>query len=277
MPPPGSLPRKPWRKRRPGTPTRSPSTTPPMRNCRGCSPRRTGTATAHRQELNQRDQDLAEARAVQDRLQAALAEKEDREASLRQELEHLRGEAAARRQTEEVHARLEAVLREHERNAAEMRNEKEFVDGVIDGSPTGIFAHDRDGRCRVWNTALERILGRPRAEALGRTANELFPAMDMRQPHAVQPGEVFPNGSSGGQPMGVIGQSAMLETAHAVVRDCAGETIGGMALVRVLPLAVPQEAAPTPRTPRVRAGLNGRADRALAAAQLGDMEWLGFN
>ena len=192
------------------------------------------------------------------------------------QLEHLRGEAAARRQTEEVHARLEAVLREHERNAAEMRNEKEFVDGVIDGSPTGIFHHDRDGRCRVWNTALERILGRPRAEALGRTANELFPAMDMhsrtacsrrglsqRQQRWPTDGRHRPECHAGDGPR----RRARI----------AGETIGGMALVRVLPLAVPQEAgADAADAPRPR-GLNGRRRPGVAAAQLGDMEWLGFN
>ncbi len=181
---------------------------------------------ARRQELEQRERDLAEARAVHERLQGALAEKDAHVASLQQEVEKHQAERG-----------------DHQRTAAELRQALEFVEGVIDSSPTGIFAHDGDGRCRVWNAALERLLGRPRAEALGRTAGELFPALDPSARHDSQDPGAFSNGAARAHPApaSVIGQSAMLETEHAPVLDRSGKTIGGMTLVRVLPLAVPPD------------------------------------
>ena len=67
----------------------------------------------------------------------------------------------------------------------------------------------------------------------------------------------------------------MLETEHAPVLDRTGNTIGGMTLVRVLPLAVPPDhSALMARARAVPPGTNGR--RGLAA-RLGDPDWLAFN
>ena len=66
---------------------------------------------------------------------------------MRLELERLRGEAAAR-------AGRRAQFGERVPHEESLRRDEEFLEGVIDGSPAGIFAHDRDGHCRVWNTAL---------------------------------------------------------------------------------------------------------------------------
>ena len=149
--------------------------------------------------------EAGEAREVHDRLQATLADRGRAEEALRQELERLRGEAAARRQADE------AQLGERDRREEALRRDKEFLEGVIDGSPAGIFAHDRDGRCRVWNAALERLLGRPRSDALGRTAAELFPPADGHDSTTEEEGPAAENGAA--RVEAVLGRSEFFESA----------------------------------------------------------------
>ena len=254
-----------------------------------------GNEEALRKELERLAQDADALRQSHDRLQALMAQKDADEQSLRKELEQLQGEAAARRQAEEAHGRLQSVLGEKEQSEESLRRElarlrddldrrqqaeerlrieRDFLEGVIDGSPAGIFAHDRDGRCRVWNPALERLLGRPRADALGRTTSELFPADERngQYPAEAPPAE---NGTDrdGLTTAAVIGRSELLESAHAPVHDPAGEVIGGMALVRVLPMPAPAEGRHEPAPARE----NGTAAPGRAAVRLGDIDWLAFN
>ncbi len=223
--------------------------------------------------MEQLGREAEEAREVHDRLRAALAEKGRTEEAQRQELERLQGEAeevherlraqlgerdqreeALRREVEEVHGRHRAALAEKQQSEEVLRREKEFLEGVIDGSPAGIFAHDRDGHCRVWNAALERLLGRPRTDALGRTAVELFPPADGRGPSDEEEGLAPENGAIrvGLPAEGVLGRSEVFESAHAAIRDPAGEVVGGMTLVRVLP-----QRAPRDETESLTAGENG--------------------
>jgi PAS domain S-box-containing protein len=221
-------------------------------------------------EKEQREEALRrQAEEAHERAQAALGEKEQSEASLRREL-----------------ARHQDDLREQQRAAEELRRDKEFLEGVIDGSPAGIFAHDRDGRCRVWNPALEQLLGRPRADALGRAASELFPAHPPRSERPAEDAPASENGAarSEGTAVAVIGRSELLESAHAPIRDPAGEVVGGVALVRELPMPAlkedPEELAPTTQVAGENgtAGHTNRADgRGAAASRLGDMDWLAFN
>jgi PAS domain S-box-containing protein len=260
---------------------------------------RGGNEDALRKELERLGEDTAAVRQSHDRLQALLAEKERGEASLREDVARLQREAAEVRESRdrhqaalaqkggveeslraelvraareadgarEVHDRLQAALADKGKTEEALRREKEFLEGVIDGSPAGIFAHDRDGRCRVWNAALERLLGRPRADALGRTAHELFPPADANGRHATDEAPaVAMDGDRIGLPVGaVIGRSELLETAQAPIHDPAGEVVGGVALVRVLP------APPAPA-----ADNNGAVARP-PAVRLGDIDWLAFN
>jgi PAS domain S-box-containing protein len=273
---------------------------------------RDGTAEALRKEMARLEEEAGAARQAHDRLQEQLAQRGDSEEALRRELERLGADASALRQSHDhlqaalaqkdgAAEALRKELAEREREVAEareaqdrlratlaekggteeflrqeqerLRREKEFLEGVIDGSPAGIFAHDRDGRCRVWNPALERLLDRPRAEALGRTATELFPPADADGKHTPEAAPGLESGVTRAELAagGIIGRSVLLETAHAPIRDQAGEVVGGMALVRVLPMPAPRE------EPAPAAGQNGTGRQAPAAARLGDIDWLAFN
>jgi PAS domain S-box-containing protein len=260
-----------------------------------------GAEESLRKELGRLAEDAAALRQSHDRLQGLVTQKDGNEAALRQELERLAQEAEA---AGEVHDQLRATLTEKDRAAQalqqelerlreetaaqqqaqeRLRQEKEFLEGVIDGSPAGIFAHDRDGRCRVWNPALERLLGRPRTEALGRTATELFPGADNKHPAqeaaAPENGRALPDVATAG-----IGRSELLESAHAAVRDPSGEVVGGMALVRVLPPAAPLRglrppppSAPVTQESAAERPTNGAFGQAPTAVHPGDGDWLGFN
>jgi PAS domain S-box-containing protein len=222
-------------------------------------------------ELQQLHEELAGHREGHERLQSQLAEQGGKETSLRQKLDQLADEAAALRQAQE---QLRVALEEKAQQEEAARGERQFLEAVIDGSPAGIFAHDSDGRCRVWNAALERLLGRPRSDALGRTEAELFPPVE-RSGSPPADGAVAPDGAVRADltTMAVIGRSEVLESAHAAVRDPAGEVLGGMALVRVLPQQATHQAARA-------ASENGKPHRpglAPAGPRLGDGDWLAFN
>jgi PAS domain S-box-containing protein len=203
-----------------------------------------------------------------ERLQAALAENGKADEARRQELERLRGEAAGRRQAEEAHAGLRAEIGERDRREAALRGDKAFLEGVIDGSPVGIFAHDREGRCRVWNAALERLLGRPRADAIGRTTAELFPPVEPRTDGDGAPPAENDSDRPGLGVVRVVGRSEFFESTHAPIQDAAGEVIGGMTLVRVLPRPATEE----PTTSR-----DAGAPHRLVVGRLKDIDWLAFN
>ena len=58
---------------------------------------------------------------------------------------------------------------------------------LLDGSPDGGLAFDRDGRVALWNRTLERLAGCNARDALGRPVLELLPALGdeaLRTAHA---------------------------------------------------------------------------------------------
>lgn len=219
-----------------------------------------GTAESLRQELARLGEETAATRQAHDRLQEQLAQRGGNEESLRQEL-----------------ARLQGDLTERQRSEERLRREKEFLEGVIDGSPAGIFAHDRDGLCRVWNPALERLLGRTKADALGRSASELFPAADGRRKPPEAAAAVGSGMARAELGTGVIGRSELLESAHAPVRDQAGEVVGGMALVRELPMPPPEEEPGVVTGTESETGPDANGAGGHGPARLGDIDWLAFN
>ncbi|MBV9444064.1 MAG: PAS domain S-box protein, partial [Acidobacteriaceae bacterium] len=63
-----------------------------------------------------------------------------------------------------------------ERKASEYERLKEFSENIVESINVGILAADLEDRVESWNTQIERLTGISRAEAVGRTLSELFPA-----------------------------------------------------------------------------------------------------
>ena len=53
---------------------------------------------------------------------------------------------------------------------------KEFSENIVESINVGILAAGLDDRVESWNTQMERLSGIGRADAVGRTLAELFPA-----------------------------------------------------------------------------------------------------
>ena len=65
---------------------------------------------------------------------------------------------------------LESVLL-----AQEIANEDEFSTVLINASPDGIVAYDRDCRYTLWSPSMEKITGMKKEDVIGRCAFDLFP------------------------------------------------------------------------------------------------------
>lgn len=68
-------------------------------------------------------------------------------------------------------ARLYATLRE---NAAEYQRLKDFNENIVESIQVGVIAVNLEGTVEGWNTQMERLSGRLRAEALGRPVVDLL-------------------------------------------------------------------------------------------------------
>ena len=58
---------------------------------------------------------------------------------------------------------------------------KEFSENIVESINVGILAAGLDDRVESWNTQMERLSGIGRADAVGRTLSELFPATLVEQ------------------------------------------------------------------------------------------------
>jgi signal transduction histidine kinase len=63
-----------------------------------------------------------------------------------------------------------------QRKVQENERLKEFSENIVESISVGILAADLDNRVESWNTQIERLTGIPRARAVGRKLEELFPA-----------------------------------------------------------------------------------------------------
>jgi PAS domain S-box-containing protein len=159
------------------------------------------SAEQSRSEIDRLRQETQQHEARHTNLREELARREEEAARLRTESESaLR---ATQTRSEEALAQLREQIEKARQSAEESRRQREFLEAVIDGNPDGIFAHDREGRCVIWNSALERLLARAKDQAVGRTAIELFPTLNENHP-------------------GILS-----------LRIATGEVIGGMAIIRV--------------------------------------------
>ncbi len=101
---------------------------------------------------------------------------------------------------------------------------------LLDGSPDGGLAFDRDGRVALWNRTLERLAGCNARDALGRPVLELLPALgDEALRTALAGAECRP---SEGPIEGPARSAGWYEFRCAPVRGADGAVAGGMATVR---------------------------------------------
>jgi hypothetical protein len=68
------------------------------------------------------------------------------------------------------------LYRSLKEKANEYERLKEFSENIVESINVGVLAADLDDRVESWNTQMERLSGIGRADALGRTLAELFPA-----------------------------------------------------------------------------------------------------
>ena len=62
------------------------------------------------------------------------------------------------------------------RKVEEYERLKEYSENIVESIHVGILAADLEDRVESWNSQIERLTGIPRADAVGRKLNDLFPA-----------------------------------------------------------------------------------------------------
>jgi PAS domain S-box-containing protein len=63
-----------------------------------------------------------------------------------------------------------------EQKAAQIERLKDFSENIVESLNVGVLAIDLDGAIESWNTQIERLIGVPRHEAVGRKLEDVFPA-----------------------------------------------------------------------------------------------------
>jgi len=63
-----------------------------------------------------------------------------------------------------------------EQKAQQIEHLKDFSENIVESMNVGVSAVDFEGRIEFWNTQLEQLIGVRRADAIGRTVQEIFPA-----------------------------------------------------------------------------------------------------
>ena len=75
-----------------------------------------------------------------------------------------------------------------EKRAREYRALRDFSQNIIESISAGVLACNLEGTVEAWNTALERLYGLSRSEALGRTLEAIFPTeLRMELSHVSDP------------------------------------------------------------------------------------------
>jgi two-component system, NtrC family, sensor kinase len=63
-----------------------------------------------------------------------------------------------------------------EQKAEQIERLKDFSENIVESLHVGVLAVDLDGAVESWNTQLERLIGVPRAQAVGRKLEEVLPS-----------------------------------------------------------------------------------------------------
>jgi PAS domain S-box-containing protein len=121
------------------------------------------------------------------------------------------------------------------RRAAEQQSREALglLEAVTEGTTDGVYVYDLEGRYLMINSAAAALLGRTRAEVIGRTQRALFPEADalrLEQSSA----ETLAAGTARTMELEltVNGEVRTYHTTHAVWRDAEGQAIGICGIAR---------------------------------------------
>jgi two-component system, OmpR family, phosphate regulon sensor histidine kinase PhoR len=111
----------------------------------------------------------------------------------------------------------------------------DLLERVVNSSVDGILAFDRQYHFTLWNPAMERVSGMPKAQVLGNVAFEVFPFLketgeDRILEQVLQGKDVV----SSNRPYRIpeTGQEGFFEGHYSPLYDNSGQIIGGLAIVR---------------------------------------------
>jgi two-component system NtrC family sensor kinase len=76
------------------------------------------------------------------------------------------------------------LYRRLEQKAEQVAQLKDFSESILESTSVGLVAVDPEGNIDSWNNSMERLTGRPRADALGRRLEELLPQALVREVEA---------------------------------------------------------------------------------------------
>jgi PAS domain S-box-containing protein len=106
---------------------------------------------------------------------------------------------------------------------------------LIDSSPDGIFAFDRQCRYTVWNPVMEGIFGLSQLQTLGKCAFDVLPSLkETGEDHLFSEALAGKTASTGERPYVVhqTGEQRFFETHYSPLLSESGEMIGGLAIMR---------------------------------------------
>lgn len=105
---------------------------------------------------------------------------------------------------------------------------------LIDSSPDGIFAFDRECRYTVWNPAMEAIFGLSKLQTLGKCAFDVFPSTKETGEDRLFADALAGKTVSTGEQLYVVpqtGEQRFFETLFSPLLTESGEIIGGLAIM----------------------------------------------
>src|SRR5215469_6638057 len=106
---------------------------------------------------------------------------------------------------------------------------------LIDSSPDGIFAFDREYRYTVWNPAMEGIFGRSPLQTLGKCAFDVFPFLKETGEDHLFFEALAGKMVSTGERLHIVpqtGEQQFFETHYSPLLAESGDIIGGLAIMR---------------------------------------------
>src|SRR5947207_3428777 len=106
---------------------------------------------------------------------------------------------------------------------------------LIDSSPDGIFAFDRECRYTVWNPAMEGIFGRSPLQTLGKCAFDVFPSLKETGEDRLFSEALAGKTVSTGERLHIVpqtGEQRFFESHYSPLLAESGDIIGGLAIMR---------------------------------------------